>query len=36
MLLPYWRTIGTIGFAISAALALWMVFTIIISDRRDD
>jgi predicted unusual protein kinase regulating ubiquinone biosynthesis (AarF/ABC1/UbiB family) len=36
MLLPYWRTIGTIGFAISAAIALWMIVTILISDRRDD
>jgi predicted unusual protein kinase regulating ubiquinone biosynthesis (AarF/ABC1/UbiB family) len=36
MLLPYWRTIGTIGFAISAAIALWMIGTIIISDRKDD
>ena len=36
MLLPYWRTIGTIGFAISAGIALWMVVTIIISDRKDE
>jgi predicted unusual protein kinase regulating ubiquinone biosynthesis (AarF/ABC1/UbiB family) len=35
MLLPYWRTIGTIGFGISAAIALWMVVTILLSDRRD-
>ena len=36
MLLPYWRTIGTIGFAISAGIALWMIVTIIISDRKDE
>jgi ubiquinone biosynthesis protein len=36
MLLPYWRTIGTIGFAISAGIALWMIVTIIISDRKED
>src|SRR5688500_11454009 len=35
MLLPYWRTIGTIGFGISAAIALWMIATIIISDRKE-
>ena len=35
MLLPYWRTIGTIGFAISAAIALWMIATILISDRKE-
>ena len=36
MLLPYWRTIGTIGFAVSAGIALWMVVTIIMSDRKED
>jgi hypothetical protein len=36
MLLPYWRTLGTIGFAISAGIALWMVATILMSDRKDD
>jgi predicted unusual protein kinase regulating ubiquinone biosynthesis (AarF/ABC1/UbiB family) len=35
MLLPYWRNIGIIGFSISAAIALWMIATIIISDRKD-
>ena len=36
MLLPYWRTIGTIGFAISAAIALWMIATILITDRKEE
>ncbi len=36
MLLPYWRVLGTIGFALSAGIALWMVFAIIISDRKDE
>jgi predicted unusual protein kinase regulating ubiquinone biosynthesis (AarF/ABC1/UbiB family) len=35
MLLPYWRAIGAIGFGVSAAIAMWMVATIIISDRKD-
>ena len=35
MLLPYWRAVGTIGFAISAAIALWMIATILISDRKE-
>ncbi len=34
MLLPYWRTVGTIGFAISAGIALWMVATIMLTDRK--
>ena len=33
MLLPYWRALGTIGFIISAALALYIVLTIMVSDR---
>ena len=35
MLLPYWRALGTVGFAVSAGIALWMVVTIIMSDRKD-
>jgi predicted unusual protein kinase regulating ubiquinone biosynthesis (AarF/ABC1/UbiB family) len=34
MLLPYWRTLGTAGFVIAAVLALYMVFTILVTDRR--
>jgi ubiquinone biosynthesis protein len=33
MLLPYWRTLGTVGFIISAVLALYIVLTIMVSDR---
>ena len=33
MLLPYWRTLGTIGFIISAVLTLYIVLTIMVSDR---
>jgi ubiquinone biosynthesis protein len=36
MLLPYWRTLGTTGFVIAAVLALYMVFTIMVSDRKRD
>jgi ubiquinone biosynthesis protein len=36
MLLPYWRTLGTIGFVIAAAITLYMVFSILVSDRRRD
>lgn len=34
MLMPYWRTLGTAGFVISAVITLYMVFTILISDRK--
>jgi predicted unusual protein kinase regulating ubiquinone biosynthesis (AarF/ABC1/UbiB family) len=34
MLLPYWRTLGTTGFVIAAALAIHMVLTIMVSDRK--
>jgi ubiquinone biosynthesis protein len=33
MLLPYWRTLGTMGFIIAAVLALYIVLTIMVSDR---
>jgi ubiquinone biosynthesis protein len=33
MLLPYWRTLGTIGFVIAAVLAIYIVLTIMVSDR---
>src|SRR5258707_6977882 len=36
MLLPYWRTLGTLGFVIAAAVALYMVAAILMSDRRPD
>lgn len=36
MLLPYWRTLGTVGFVIAALVALYMVLTILVSDRRSD
>jgi predicted unusual protein kinase regulating ubiquinone biosynthesis (AarF/ABC1/UbiB family) len=34
MLLPYWRTLGLTGFVVAAAIALYMVFTILVSDRN--
>ena len=33
-LLPYWRTLGMIGFIIAAVVALYIVITITMSDRR--
>jgi len=36
MLLPYWRTLGTAGFVIAALITLYMVFSIMISDRERD
>jgi len=33
-LLPYWPTLGMIGFVIAAVLAVYIVVTIMISDRR--
>ena len=33
MLMQYWRTLGLAGFVISAVVALYMVFTILVSDR---
>lgn len=35
-LLPYWRTLGMVGFVIAAVLALYIVGTILASDRRGD
>ena len=35
-LLPYWRTLGTAGFVVAAALAVYMVLTIMVSDRKRD
>ena len=34
MLLPYWRKLGLVGFVISAVLAVYMVLTIMVSDRE--
>jgi len=34
MLLPYWRTLGTAGFVIAAVVALYIVGTIMVSDRK--
>ncbi|MDB4881419.1 MAG: hypothetical protein JWL95_185 [Gemmatimonadetes bacterium] len=34
MLLPYWRTLGTVGFVLAAALAVYIVLTIMVSDRK--
>jgi hypothetical protein len=34
MLLPYWRKLGLVGFVVSAVLTLYMVFTIMVSDRE--
>ena len=35
-LLQYWRRLGLVLIAIAAGLGLWMVITILISDRRKD
>ena len=35
-LLPYWRTLGTLGFVIAAVLGVYMVLTIMMSDRKRD
>jgi ubiquinone biosynthesis protein len=34
MLMPYRRYLGTIGFVIAAAVGIYMVITILVSDRR--
>jgi predicted unusual protein kinase regulating ubiquinone biosynthesis (AarF/ABC1/UbiB family) len=34
MLLPYRRTLGTVGFILAAALGVWMVMAIVVADRR--
>lgn len=34
LLMAYQRSLGMIGFVLSGALGLWMVFTILIQDRR--
>jgi predicted unusual protein kinase regulating ubiquinone biosynthesis (AarF/ABC1/UbiB family) len=34
MLLPYWRTLGTAGFVVAAVLALYIVLSIMVSDRK--
>ena len=33
-LLPYWRTLGTVGFVIAAVIGVYMVLTILLSDRK--
>ncbi|HET7189162.1 MAG TPA: AarF/UbiB family protein [Gemmatimonadaceae bacterium] len=35
-LLPYWRALGTAGFVIAAVLGIYMVLTIMVSDRKKD
>jgi hypothetical protein len=35
MLLPYWRTLGTAGFVVAALVALYMVGSILVSDRGE-
>jgi ubiquinone biosynthesis protein len=35
-LLPYWRTLGTTGFVIAAVLGVYMVLTIMLSDRKGE
>ena len=34
MLLPHQRTLGTTGFVLAAAIGLWMVLTILWTDRQ--
>jgi predicted unusual protein kinase regulating ubiquinone biosynthesis (AarF/ABC1/UbiB family) len=36
MLMPYWPRLGLTGFVIAAAIALYMVSTILLSDRHRD
>jgi ubiquinone biosynthesis protein len=36
MLMPYRRTLSTYGFILSAVLGIWMVLTIVWTDRKDD
>ena len=36
MLLDTWRTLGTAGFIVAAAIGLYMVVNILITDRRQD
>jgi len=33
-LMPYWRTLGLIGFIIAAVIGMYMVLTILFSDRK--
>jgi len=33
-LLPYWRTLGLVGFVIAAVIGIYMVLTILLSDRK--
>jgi predicted unusual protein kinase regulating ubiquinone biosynthesis (AarF/ABC1/UbiB family) len=33
-LLPYWRTLGTVGFVIAAVIGIYMVLSILVSDRK--
>ncbi len=35
MVLPHWRTLGTGGFVVAGALAVYMIATIMVSDRRE-
>ncbi|MEO5815828.1 MAG: AarF/UbiB family protein [Gemmatimonadaceae bacterium] len=35
MLLPYWRILGLAGFVVATAIALYIVFTILASDRAN-
>jgi predicted unusual protein kinase regulating ubiquinone biosynthesis (AarF/ABC1/UbiB family) len=35
-LLPYWRTLGTVGFVIAAVLGVYIVLTIMMGDRKND
>ncbi|MFI5256934.1 MAG: ABC1 kinase family protein [Gemmatimonadales bacterium] len=35
-LLPFWRTLGTVGFVIAAVIGVYMVLTILVSDRKGD
>ena len=36
MLFPHQRALGTVGFVLAAAIGLWMVLTILLSDRRGE
>jgi hypothetical protein len=35
MLLPHQRALGTVGFVLAGAIGLWMVLSILWTDRRE-
>ena len=35
MLLQFWRALGLVGFIIAAGLALYVLITVLVNDRRE-